>query len=457
MCDMDRRRFLATGALTVGGLTGGLTRLAFGAPEAVNEELLVVVFLRGGMDGLSFAMPLGGSDRGYYETARPRLKIPVSGTGAALPLNGFLGLHPSAGTHAGPTAASLHDLYASGKLAIVHACGLDHPTRSHFDAQTYMELGTPGSSGAGAGWLTRHFQSATNLPPDIVMPSLAVGSSQQTSLLGNLETINMEDPDVFALDNIGHWEWRTAQRVALRQMINTASDPVHQTSLQALDAVGIIETYVSGGYTPSNGAVYPSNRFGEQISLVARLAKLGLGLRAAAVDVGGWDTHDGQGSGSSGYFAGLVATLSQGLAALYQDLDGPSGIAQRLTLVVQSEFGRRLRENDDSGTDHGHGNVMLVMGGHVNGGVHGAWPGLRNDQLYDGADLAVTTDYRRVLSEILIRRLGNNRLDQVFPGYTAYQPINVVQGTDLPPWLPGTVFLDGFESGDTTRWTRQAP
>jgi uncharacterized protein (DUF1501 family) len=128
-----------------------------------------------------------------------------------------------------------------------------------------------------------------------------------------------------------------------------------------------------------------------------------------------------------------------------------------MTVVVQSEFGRRLRENDDSGTDHGHGNVMLVMGGHVNGGVHGTWPGLHNDQLYDRADLAVTTDYRRVLAEIMIRRLGNNRLDQIFPGYTTYQPLNVVQGLDLPPWMPGTVFLDGFETGDRSRWTRSVP
>jgi uncharacterized protein (DUF1501 family) len=245
--------------------------------------------------------------------------------------------------------------------------------------------------------------------------------------------------------------------VALRQLIEHDSDALHQTSLQALDAVNIIETYVSGDYTPANGAIYPQNGFGEQMMLIARLAKLGLGLRGAAVDYGGWDTHDGQGTGSTGFFTGQVTTLAQGLAALYQDLDGPNGVAQRMTLVVMSEFGRRLRENDDSGTDHGHGNVVMVMGGKVNGGVHGAWPGLANNQLYDGADLAITTDYRRVLSEILIRRMGNNRLDQVFPGYTNYAPMNVVQGVDMPPWTPGTVFIDGFESGDTSSWTRIVP
>ena len=321
MCNLHRRQFLASGALTLGGMVG-IPRLAFGDPDAVNDELVVVVFLRGGIDGLSLALPLTGADRGYYEAARPRLKIPVTGTGAALPLNGFLGLHPAANSHAGGTAASLYDYYHAGRLAIVHACGLDHPTRSHFDAQAFMELGTPGVGGTGAGWLTRHFQTAGNLPPDIIMPSLAVGSSQQASLLGNLETINMEDPGSFSLNNIGHWEWRQAQRVALRQMINSDNDPVHQTSLQALDAVGIIETYVSGNYTPSNGAIYPNNGFGEQMSLIARLAKLNLGLRAATIDYGGWDTHDGQGSGPTGLFANNVATLTQGMAALYQDLDG---------------------------------------------------------------------------------------------------------------------------------------
>ena len=459
MCDMHRRRFLVgSGASLLGaaGIAGGLPRLAFADPEADNTDLIVTVFLRGGMDGLSLVLPLTGADRGYYEAARPRLKIPVSGTGAALNLNGFLGMHPQAASHAGPTATSLYDLYLSGKLAIVQACGLNHPTRSHFDAQNFMELGTPGVRNSGFGWLTRHFQSATNLPQDIIMPSLAVGGTQQVCLRGNLETVNMTDAGAFRLDNIGISEWRAAQRVSLRTMVRNGVDEVHETSLQALDAVGIVEQYVNGTYTPSNGAVYPQGGLGDQLKLIARIAKLNLGLRGAAVDYGGWDTHDQQATGATGYFANQITTLTQALTALYQDLDGV-GITQRMTVVVLSEFGRRLRENDDSGTDHGHGNFVLVLGGQVNGGVHGVWPGLRNDQLYDGADLAVTTDYRRVLSEIVIRRLGNNRLDQVFPGYNNYAPLGVVKGLDLPPWLPGTVFQDGFESGDKGHWTESVP
>jgi uncharacterized protein (DUF1501 family) len=459
MCDMHRRRFLVgSGATLLGaaGITGGLPRLAFADPEVDNTDLIVTVFLRGGMDGLSLVLPLNGADRGFYEAARPRLRIPVSGAGAALNLNGFLGMHPQGGSRAGATAASLYDLYVNGKLAIVQACGLNHPTRSHFDAQNYMELGTPGVRNTGFGWLTRHFQSATNLPDEIIMPSLAVGGTQQVCLRGNLETVNMTDAGAFRLDNIGISEWRSAQRVSLRTLVRNGTDDVHATSLQALDACGIVETYVNGTYTPSNGAVYPLGSFGDQMKLIARIAKLNLGLRGAAVDYGGWDTHDQQATGSTGFFANQVTTMTQALAALYQDLDGV-GISQRMTIVVLSEFGRRLRENDDSGTDHGHGNFMLVLGGQVNGGIHGVWPGLRNDQLYDGADLAVTTDYRRVLSEIIIRRLGNNRLDQVFPGFNSYSPLGVVKGLDLPPWLPGTVFQDGFESGDKSHWTTSTP
>ena len=187
-------------------------------------------------------------------------------------------------------------------------------------------------------------------------------------------------------------------------------------------------------YQPANGATYPQGEFGEQLQVIAQLMKLRVGLSVATLDLGGWDTHDNQGVGG-GYYSNLVARLAQGLAALYLDLDsgGNDNLANCLTLVLQSEFGRRLRENANRGTDHGHGNVMLVMGGSVNGGLYGEWPGLGSDQLFDNADLQVTTDFRRVLSEILIRRLGNPRLGQIFPGYGNYTPMGLVQGDDLPP------------------------
>jgi uncharacterized protein (DUF1501 family) len=186
--------------------------------------------------------------------------------------------------------------------------------------------------------------------------------------------------------------------------------------------------------TLANGASYPNGQFGSNLKTVAKLMKLGVGLKAATVDLGGWDTHQAEGEGSGGYLSNLVAELSNGLAAFYTDLDESDSptYADRMTLVVVSEFGRRLTENASRGTDHGHGSGIFVLGGQVNGGrVISNWPGLHNDQLYDRADLAVTIDYRQVLSEILVRRLGNPRLGAVFPGYKDYQPLGIVRGADL--------------------------
>ncbi len=447
----NRRRFIIGGGAAAAGAAGALrTRMVFGAPDAeINSELLVVVFLRGGMDGLSLVLPITGADRGHYETARPNLAVPVSGADAALPLDGIFGLNPR--------ASALHDLYQDGHLAIVVAAGLTEANRSHFDAQEFIERGTPGSRLTSSGWLARHLACAPNLPDEIVMPAISVGSVQATSLLGNNESVNISDPDQFNL-RVGPWEWRNAQRVALRHLYSQDTTWLHEAGIQTLDAVDIVELNTGGNYQPANGAVYPSGSFGDHLQVVAQMTKLDLGLRVATVDFGGWDTHESQGDDGQGYFGGEIEDLAQGLAALYTDLDGggASAYTGRLTVVVQSEFGRRLRENADHGTDHGHGNLMLVMGGNVNGGIHGQWPGLANEDLYDGADLAVTTDFRRVLSEILIRRMANNKLGVIFPGYTDYQPLGVVTGADLQPDYSAdgsTVFTDGFESGDTSLWS----
>lgn len=444
-----RRSFVKGCSAAVAGLASArLSRLAFAAP-GVNDELLVVIFLRGGMDGLNLVLPRSGADRGYYEAARPNLKVPASGPGAALALDAQFGMHPA--------AAPLHPLYQDGRLAMVLAAGLGEANRSHFDAQEYMERGTPGNRTTASGWLARHLASAGNLPQQIVMPSLSVGNTQATSLLGDRDTINMTDPDSFNLE-VGPWEWRSAQRQALRRLFSGDDSWLHASGLQALDAMDIIELNTSGSYAPANGADYPSGSFGDALQVVAQMTKLELGLRVAAVDLGGWDTHNGQGDGSGGFFADLVGTLAGGMAALYTDLDGSGGSAfsQRLTVVVQSEFGRRLYQNADRGTDHGHGNVMLVLSGSAIGGVHGSWPGLGPGQLFDNADLAVTTDFRRVLSEILIRRMGNNHLGFVFPGYSGYLPLGVVTGADIPPdSSPGAdgLFADGFEAGSAGMWS----
>jgi len=444
-CEISRRGFMVGCSAAIAGLAGSrFNSLAFAQPGG-DQEILVVLFLRGGMDGLSFLAPIDGTDRGYYEAARPGLALPLSGVDAAVPLTSQFGFHPA--------AAPLADLFQDGKLSLIPASGLDEATRSHFESMEYIELGTPGVKTTPTGWIARHLQTVSGLPSEIILPSLSMGDLQQSSLRGHYETVNMGDPSSFRL-NTGPWRWQPAQRTALRSLYGASDSLVHVTGTQALDAADIIELYAGGEYAPANGAVYPASGFGDHLQVIAQMIKLDLGLHVATLDLGGWDTHASQ----EYWFGQLVGDLAQGLAAFYADLDGAGAenYAQRLTLVVQSEFGRRFAQNSDDGTDHGHGNVMMVLSGNALGAIHGSWPGLAPGQLFEGLDVAVTTDYRRVLSEILIRRLGNDKLGVVFPGYTGYSPLGVVSGTDLPPdYSPpstGGIFSDSFESGDLTKW-----
>jgi len=427
MNKLSRRGFLVGCSAAIAAMAGGrISYTAFGSPEQEpNQDILVVVFLRGGMDGLSTVFPLVGADRGYYEQNRDNIAVPTTGANAALTLDNFFGLHPS--------GAPFLELYQAKKLAIIHAAGLTSDTRSHFDAQQYMELGTPGLKSSTSGWLTRHLHSADNLPAQIIMPAMAVGNLAPTSLVGSNETIGMTSPNDFTFG--GNWRYGDWQQLALRQMY-TGGSWLHIAGIDTLNAIDVVTTANPGNYTPGNGAVYPGGSFGDSLKAVAQMVKLELGLRVATIDLGGWDTHEYQGDGGTGYFANQFGQLTQGLHAFYTDLSNTNGAdhTQRLTLVVMSEFGRTFKQNASRGTDHGHGNVMFVLGGQVNGGqVYGAWPGLSIEQLYDHRDLQVTTDYRRVLSEILIRRLGNPKLGAIFPNYSGYEPLGVVQGADLAP------------------------
>lgn len=420
MPKMSRRGFLMGCSATIAAMAGArINQVVFSEnSSALTTDVLITIFLRGGCDALNLIPPIAGSDRGLYVTARPDLHIPTNGQGAALPLNGQFGLHPSAG--------GLYELFQDNKLAIVQAVGLHEDTRSHFDAMAYMELGTPGDKTGSSGWLTRHLQTSgvgTGL-----MPALAANRVPQTSLVGYGDTTTLTEPNQFDL-NIGPYHWRTQHKETLAQLYGRQDTSLHEAGQQAMTVLDSVNLDDFDNYVPSNGAVYPDNSFGDRLKMIAYLIKQNLGLQVANVDLGGWDTHDNQGDGSGGYFSNQVETLSQGLSAFYADLDGCGGPAQnqRVTVTVMSEFGRRLRENADGGTDHGHGGMMMVMGANVNGGLYGNWPGLATTQLYDNADLAVTTDYRRVLAEILTKRMQNFNLDQIFPGYTGYSPLNIVR------------------------------
>jgi len=456
----SRRQFLVGCSAGLAALASSrLSSVALTTPGAstTNRDVVVVVFLRGGMDGLSLIPPIDGNDRGHYEEARTHLSIPRTGPGAALPLNAQFGLHPA--------AAPLLPIFQAGKLAIIHAVGTAG-SRSHFDAMRYLEVGTPGNKNTSSGWLTRHLRSSPSIPSQILIPSLSAGTLPAASLLDSTESITLEDVSTFSLSQYGDPSWaRGDQLRSLRRFFTQGDSMVHRAGIQALNAGGLIESYAGASYQPSPGVSYPAQPFGKHLELVARLIKLDVGLRVATVDLFGWDHHEHQGTNeSSGAFWQLTQLLGQGLDAFYRDLDTSAADApiRRVTVIIQSEFGRRLKENANQGTDHGTGNPILVLGGNVNGGFYGTWPGLANDQLFDGADLAATTDYRQIFSEILIRRLGNPKLGEVFPKYAGYQPLNIVTGTDLPPdytaAVPGTP--GNFRTERTTAtsvrltWTR---
>ena len=391
-----RRNFLQGCSAAIAGLAGArLANVAF-AQQGSPTDTLVVVFLRGGWDALNVVPPRDGDDRGYYENARPDIKITD-----LLPLNDQFGMHPA--------LAPLHGLYQAGKMAVVHAVGLNYDTRSHFDAMEYIELGTPGSKSTTSGWITRYLQGTGAAS---ILPALST-SGAPSSLLNFVPTVNLNDPGDFSQWDNG---LAVSQQTALRQMYS-GETLLHRAGLRTLDSLGIVSPLVGQEYQPSNGAVYNDDEISQQLKTVARMIKLDTGLRVATVDYGGWDTHEYETDGNGGYIANQLGNLASGLSNFYLDLD--SGYTDRLSVVVLSEFGRRLVQNEDYGTDHGHGNVMFTLGGGVNGGqVYGAWPGLHNDQLYDHADLAITTDYRQVLSELLARRLGNADVASIFPGYT---------------------------------------
>jgi len=419
MKSVARRKLLKDGVdglCALGGaavLGAGLARLAFAEGEA--GDILVALFLRGACDGLNLLPPLDGPDRAAYEAARPNLKVPTSGPKAALRLDERFGLHPA--------AAPLGELFKAGKLAFVHAAGLTADTRSHFDAQAFMELGTPGVKTSANGWIARHLltRGGPAAAPSF-LTAVSLGSLTPASLLGW--------PDVAVLNSLDGFNlaapkgWQNAQREALRRMYAGRSW-LDRYGAETLDAVDAFESVSPGAYKPA-GRDYPKGEIGYRLRSLAQLIKLDLGLRVAALDMGGWDTHKYQGDNGEGYFGNLAGQLAQSLAAFHEDMS--AGTPRRVLVVVMTEFGRRLKENASRGTDHGHGGVMLLLGEGVAGGkVYGTWPGLGNEQLFQRADLAVTTDYRRALAEVLTKRLANPRTSAVFPGLTDGSPLGLVR------------------------------
>jgi uncharacterized protein (DUF1501 family) len=400
---LNRRIILKKGgmALVAGALLPDVfVRMA--KASTPSRRVLVAIFQRGAVDGLNVVVPYG--EKAYYD-ARPTIAVPRPGPGddAALDLDGFFGLHPS--------LQPILPLFRDRSAAFVHAVGSPHATRSHFDAQDFMESGTPGVKSTRDGFLSR---AIAGRPADKPSPLRAVALSPA------LPRIFAGSAGAVAMTNISQFGIHAGQASnavsdSFESMYEEAvSGALGGTARESFEAARILKAADPQKITPANGAEYPAGPFGNALRQIAQLIKADVGLEIAFTDVGGWDTHAGEGGGQ-GQLANRLRDYGAAIAAFARDLG--SRMAD-VTLATMSEFGRTVRENGNRGTDHGHANVMLLLGGGVRGGkVYGQWPGLDSSHLYENRDLAVTTDFRDVFAEILSKRMGIQNLAQVFAGY----------------------------------------
>jgi uncharacterized protein (DUF1501 family) len=401
-----RRGFLKNGALALVGtaaIPSFLTRavMAQATAASASRKKLVVIFQRGAADGLNIVIP--HAEPSYFQM-RPTIAIPQQ---QILDLDGFFGLHPA--------MASLKPLWDAKHLAIVHAAGSPDMTRSHFDAQDYMESGTPGIKATEDGWLNRALQAederrrATETP----FRAVALTAEMPRTLEGRVRAL--------ALNNVRDFRVGGARTPANASFANSYEGLYDESSDTALRGAGravfeaakMLQATDPARYTPAAGAEYPRGGFGDSMKQIAQLLKADLGVEAAFADIGGWDHHQNEGS-VDGQLAGRLREFSESLSAFWMDMGTQ---AEDVVVVTMSEFGRTARENGTRGTDHGHANVMFVMGGPVKGGrVYGRWPGLAAEQLNEGRDLAVTTDFRQVLAEAAFKQIGARDLNLTFPG-----------------------------------------
>ncbi|MAW74158.1 MAG: hypothetical protein CME11_07890 [Gemmatimonadetes bacterium] len=428
MNGIERRIFVKEGALALMALGLPpdflLQPLLAGTQGLDRKKTLICIFQRGAVDGLSMVVPFG--ERGYYDSRRTiAIQAPGSGDGSALDLDGFFGLHPA--------LTPLEELYRRSEMAIVHAVGSPHPTRSHFDAQDFMETGTPGVKSTREGWLNRvlqdtecaecegrTLQNAAAHAADHAAGQLSmatVSSLRGVSMTSALPRVMQGNHPALAIPNLSEFGVHRDDEVgsAFRRLYRTErGDAVSAAAEEAFEAVRALEAIDPGSYEPTGGAQYPNGDFGRSLREIAQLVKADVGVEIAFADLGGWDTHVRQG-GAQGQLAGRLGQLGEGIRALYDDLGDRM---EDVVILTMSEFGRTVAENGSGGTDHGHANCMLALGGSVKGGrILGDWPGLERELLYQGRDLAVTTDFRDVFSEVVSGHLGAAHLDRIFPGY----------------------------------------
>jgi uncharacterized protein (DUF1501 family) len=401
----SRRVFLKDGAfalVSLGFAPSFLARTAFATGGSTRPKQLIAIFQRGAVDGLSVVVPFGEAD--YYR-ARPSIAIPPPDAGdhAAIDLDGFFGLNPR--------LQPLKPMWDARQLAIVHACGSPDSTRSHFDAQDYMETATPGIKSTADGWLNRYLQ-ARRVEESTPFRAVALTPQLPRMLQGPAPALAMNQIGQFGIRGGQSSEMMGASFEA--EYAAAADRVLNGTGREAFDAIKMLKIADPAKYQPDHGAEYPRSPFGQALKQIGQLTKSDVGLEVAFADVGGWDTHVNQGA-SQGQLAGRLDDFARAIAALVTDLGDRM---EDTVIVTMSEFGRAVGENGNRGTDHGHGNAMLVIGGAVRGGhVYGRWPGLASSRRYDGRDLAVTTDFRDVFGEIVVRHLGVTNADPIFPGH----------------------------------------
>ena len=402
---VSRRVFLKNGAfalVSLGFAPSFLARTAFAAGDSRQPRRLIAIFQRGAVDGLNMVVPCGEAE--YYR-ARPSIAIPRpnGGEGSALDLDGFFGFNPR--------LSPLKPLWDRRDLAIVHACGSPDSTRSHFDAQDYMETATPGVKSTGDGWLNRYLQ-ARRAGETTAFRAVALGPQLPRILQGTAPALAVNQISQFGIRSGGNSEMLGASFEA--QYAAAADRVLNGIGREAFDAIKMLKAADPSKYQPTHGTEYPRSPFGQALKQIAQLTKAGVGLEVAFADIGGWDTHVNQGA-AQGQLAARLDDFARSVAALVADLD--ERMADTVVLTM-SEFGRAVAQNGSRGTDHGHGNAMMVIGGGVRGGrVYGKWPGLAIDRRYEGRDLAVTTDFRDVFGEIVVRHLGVADTKPIFPGY----------------------------------------
>lgn len=409
---MNRREFVAGCSAAITAMAGSqIESFAFSPVPDAQKDIFVFVFLRGGCDALNLVAPV---DDKYYIAARPApLRVTDQGKNQGLILKNALNkqdfrLHGN--------AKALHELYNSNQLAIIHACGLTNGTRSHFDAMDMIERGSNQKQNSGDGWLTRYLKTAQL---EGMLPAIAAEANLPKSFIGSNQASSIKSLHDFRVNG-------DPRIMGILKTMYKGNSLLEQTAQNTIATLNYIDKKIGKDtngrrrkYQPANGVNYPKNwkdgGLGKSLQTIAQIIKMDVGLQVATVSLGGWDTHENQ----AYHFPRKVAGLSQALAAFYNDT---AAYSKRLTILVMSEFGRRLKANKSNGTDHGHGGIALALGGNIKGGkIYGQWPGLATEQLDKRVDLAVTTDYRNILSEIFQKRMNSKQLTNIFPEFNATQ------------------------------------